>query len=325
MGSVNYTKINFTLYELMHMIRRVELSNQIALTRMEEGNLIFPRLKKVIESVQSQSIHPLPSDQQIIETILLARNDSLASASEFGIHMTSSDITKCELVVTSHEVYIDNAPTEILTDDSDIDSEQNVQTAYINIENEDGTTNLMKKTELLWALTDSKGRLSSDRLKRVQEMSRVDNIKRRRLLPGEQYDETLVVQSSEIHIGEWCFFRLDGDEEVQLASDKDVMKYCVLGNILGFKCIGNDNEGKGARKRKAYRLDYASVSAKLSILSTWYTVGIDGTLSALKSDDHFFIDVKEYLVTLKNPFKEDFRLKSEDLAEINSSLVRLFT
>lgn len=102
------------------------------------------------------------------------------------------------------------------------------------------------------------------------------------------------------------------------------MKYCVLGNIVGFKpnialenattntetstrastsastsvnqskCNEEQSHGKKeAKKKPTYILDYAPTSANVAALATWYTVEKDGSL---KSKGHSFIDLKYYLI-----------------------------
>lgn len=43
MGTANFTKINFTLYEMLHMISRVELMQNIAYSKWDEGSIIFSK------------------------------------------------------------------------------------------------------------------------------------------------------------------------------------------------------------------------------------------------------------------------------------------
>lgn len=328
MGSVNYTKINFTLHELIHLIRRVELTSEIALLRLEKEKVVFPRIRKVVEA-SNKSVCALPTDQEIIETILRARNDALESASRFKMCMTSSVIQKCEIIITNPKV----KPRSSFDIPSTEDSDSLTQDEFVVVENEDGTTKKLRKSTLVWLLTESNGKLSSDRLKRVQEMSRVDDLKKRRLMPSMQYNETTLVESSEVLIGDWCFFKSSDVGEVHLAVDNDVMKYCVIGNIIGFKhveeAIETPSGSQGLKKKvqkKKYTLDYAPTSGKIAALATWYTVENGGTLKPVKSEEHFFIHIKHYLTTLKNPFVEegDFKLRNEDLASIHSSLSKYF-
>lgn len=339
MGTNNFTKINFSLFELFHLIKRVELANDITLSRLGKENCIFPRIKKVYEDSRPINCQ-LPSDQEIIAEMLKAQNDALENAFEFGIRMSSSDIDKCELKAPSRIVKPKKSSITIpCSDESDID----IQSAFVEIENGDGTTKRLRKSTLLWLLTESKGKLSADRLQRVQDMSAVDSSKKRRLMPGssrqddEIPDEMLLIKSSELQIGDWCFFKYN--EAVQLTdleSDSDVMEHCILGNILNFKYITKtdehqnkiNSEQKRKKRKRTYLLDFAPLSAEVAALATWYKVNHDGFLHPVKSDEHFFIDIKQYLGTLKNAFvgeqcsSNNLRLKYQDLGSINSSLAK---
>lgn len=92
MGQINYTKINFTLIELLHLIARVEMQNDIVYSKLP--NMKFPRAFK---STKIPTIHNLPSNDDIIDTIRKARDDALSDAIKFNIIMSLHDIENCEL------------------------------------------------------------------------------------------------------------------------------------------------------------------------------------------------------------------------------------
>lgn len=50
MGSPNFTKINFNLYELLHMTRRIEVQNDIVYTKLP--NIKLPKLEKSKKKTQ---------------------------------------------------------------------------------------------------------------------------------------------------------------------------------------------------------------------------------------------------------------------------------
>lgn len=70
MGTANFTKINFNLYELMHMTGRVGLLNQIVYSRNE---IKFPRIESKQHKEKKNIV--LPSDQQILEVMKRAQKD----------------------------------------------------------------------------------------------------------------------------------------------------------------------------------------------------------------------------------------------------------
>lgn len=80
MGTQNFTKINFNLFELLHLIARVDLSNKIVWSRKE---LRFPRIET--KRLGSNINIVLPSDQQILTTMERARRDALEISRKFGM------------------------------------------------------------------------------------------------------------------------------------------------------------------------------------------------------------------------------------------------
>lgn len=88
MGTVNFTKINFTLYELVHMISRVELSNKIIHSHKQ---IRFPRIE--LKQLQGVRNIVLPSDQQILDAMKQARRDALQNSAKFGMNSEEDAIT----------------------------------------------------------------------------------------------------------------------------------------------------------------------------------------------------------------------------------------
>lgn len=62
MGTVNFTKINFSLYEIFHMIGRVELQHYIAYFELSDDNVCFPKNHKRGEKTK---LHDLPSEPEV--------------------------------------------------------------------------------------------------------------------------------------------------------------------------------------------------------------------------------------------------------------------
>lgn len=60
MATANWTKINFNLYELLHMIDRVELKSEIENSKLS-GLINFPRLHKP----ERHKMFDLPSNEEI--------------------------------------------------------------------------------------------------------------------------------------------------------------------------------------------------------------------------------------------------------------------
>lgn len=94
MGTMNYTKINFGVMELLHMIEKIELQNDIVHFKL--ANIIdFPR-DKIAESTETP-VSYLPSKQEIVHSISRAFQDAIQTAKEFELSFVPSDIRKCPL------------------------------------------------------------------------------------------------------------------------------------------------------------------------------------------------------------------------------------
>lgn len=70
MGTVNFTRINFSLYDILHMIGRVEVQNQIAYFKLSGEQVTFPVSHK---REQKTKIYDLPSDDEIIHILNKAK------------------------------------------------------------------------------------------------------------------------------------------------------------------------------------------------------------------------------------------------------------
>lgn len=199
MGTWNYTKISFNLFELLHLISRVDLMSEIIFSRLNGQNVSFPRSMKTAE-IQAQI--DLPSRDEIIITIKNAQLDALKSAGDFGMFMHSTDISECEL---NRRFSI--LPTEELRNETEDDPnvfneyEEVSHNKFIEVVDEDGVTKLVRKSELVWILTESKNKISSDRLKRVQDSTKCDHVKRRKV--GNSSDELIIFKADEIEIGRY--------------------------------------------------------------------------------------------------------------------------
>lgn len=181
MGTTNFTKINFTINELLHMIGRVELMNNILCLNKE---IACPKIQaKIQANLETTSTVDMPTDEQIIETLERARADALKVAAKFEI-ITNSEIIETHLKTVTLPLFNEEGEENIVDDeefedDEDDEDGDNVtdnldldpreeQSCYIDVVGEDGTVTRMRKTTFVWQLTQSTVRLSNDRLKRVQ-------------------------------------------------------------------------------------------------------------------------------------------------------------
>lgn len=357
MGTANYTKINFSLYELFHMISRVELTNEIIHTRVNtEGTskgIFFPRSEKVLET--DQKLIELPSNQEIIEAMKNAQSEALKYAVSLGIKMKAADVISCELLHHKADQISDVIENESeessLDDDEDLDANACSTSSlshskFIDIQDEDGSVKTIKKSTFIWMLTESKGKLSSDRLKRVQETNDSD-VKRRKLhrYSRNRANDIQLMKSDEASIGNWCFFkRLSSVPSVELLSEENILENCMIGCIVGFRClplsISNENLNASyltkneKRKSKTYSSDFAPTSGGdnnkgIQALASWYVCCENGQLQPLQDRNHFFIDMDNYIATIENMSMEENNSKkapslARDLIEIRSLLYKYY-
>lgn len=130
MGTINYTKINFSLNELLHMVARVEIMNNTICTCKE---IEFPRITK---EMSSSIKHTFPTDHEILQAMKSALSSVLEKAAQFGIVLTANDIENTEIserksssTETSMEIYeldnengSDSEDEEVLENTSEIAS-----------------------------------------------------------------------------------------------------------------------------------------------------------------------------------------------------------
>lgn len=307
MGTINYTKINFTLLELMHLVGRVELMNDIVHLKLADVDVKFPR-RNTNGSTPNQ--FNLPSDKEIEDVLLEALNTAIADAKKFGMNITSKSIKDCQLKdiefrLRSSDEYdsnlgIDlgigatNEPIECnsLKDYSSKKRRINEESSYIEVLS-NTTSKVIAKSSYIWLLSDSRGKMSSDRLKRVQECSEkiTKGSSRRRL---EFFDVSakskIVFKLSEIKIGDWCIFRKENNDSIKL----------MLGCILSFRYMNGRT-----KKSKQYSLDFAPVKHTsndrgVEVLAMWYEVSENLEILSKKTQTEFYFNIDRYIATVSN-------------------------
>lgn len=86
MGTTQFTRINFCLLELIHMIGRVEVQNEIAYLKSDVDGIHIPHKR-----VGKTTIYRLPSDDEINDTIEKAKFDAIQVAKSLGMNLTEMD------------------------------------------------------------------------------------------------------------------------------------------------------------------------------------------------------------------------------------------
>lgn len=194
MGTTNFIRINFSLYDLLHMVGKIEVQNEISYFKLADGNVLFPLSHKKSKKTQ---IHELPTDIDINSTIERAKKAAIQDA-QF-LKMTAENIDTHEfrshLFATSNNDEVE----AILEDDEELDprldhfeddfeamfngneeetreeaidqnkEEMNSDSRFTVVVDENGKgPKTIRKSTLVWILTEPGATVSKDRLKRVQ-------------------------------------------------------------------------------------------------------------------------------------------------------------
>lgn len=213
------------------------------------------------------------------------------------------------------------------------DKDCDINDRFVQVFDETGSKKTVLKSSLVWVLTQTKGVLSKDRLRREQVQSanptkrknitRKDieitpqvAIKRRKHLIGIREDD-------EIKVGSWCLFKRFADtpgfRKVGINLEEDI----VHGVVLAFKYVDGNNE-----KEKQYTMDFAFISSnkktndqEIQALATWYKYGEDRALVPLSENNNFFIDIKNYIATVNAPSRIENQIIYENHDEIKNYIL----
>lgn len=306
MGTMNFTKINFTLLELFHLVGRVELQNDIVHFKLADVGVFFPRNK-----INQAKFNPykLPSDEEIEAAILNAKTNAIEYAFKFGMNIELHEIEKCELSQSGRhrEQHVD---TETDSEERFIQNLQNTTCDNQNIENDHlveiildcGVKKKIRKSTLIWNLTDSRKHLSNDRLKRVQDASQDNKPPKCRRLEFKKTNSPnhvpifSVIRTIELQIGNWCFFRFNKKTNVN-----DAENMFVLGHILSFRYMNGKN-----KRDKEYSWDFAPVSPDekskkrgIEVLATWFKVESNSNFPPIDRINSFYININKYVSSLE--------------------------
>lgn len=330
MGTCNYTKINFSLHELFHLISRVEIMQKIVKSHKD---VTFPRDVLRCEINREADTLQFPTNLEIVEAMKNARSKALDKARQFGIVLNAEDITNTELqfsreriarsLVTNMIEPIDDTldeddeelnevPIELACDENAADSSNTM----IDIIESDGSKRSIRKSTFLWMMANFKDKLSSGRSMRVRGSSS-QNVGP----PGKKQktiektidifnNEVNILKSDAIKIGDWVLVKTP-----QSSSNLENKKGHLIGNIIGFRHI--DDKGRPKQFKTMHVPTITDPNeASTEILAVWYVCKSEtnnleqynGKLSILK---------EQYLGTIKPPVvKKD----SSETRKINYSL-----
>lgn len=359
MGTINFTKINFTLNELLHMVARVEMLNKIVAS---SGEIRFPK------RIQSETLHPkeLPSDQDILYTMCNARKRALEKAAEFGIVLNENDILTTELQQSREllaNTLISNTEFEYDSDDEmendildDVHShvvsnrishldelgenpEENPEDIFtiraagtsnseftVDVVSSDGTVKKIQKSTLVWMLTENNPKLSSDRLKRVQgNKDQYESSARKKAKSNITFNDILnMLKLNELHIGDWALFDMKNITSIPASFKEDLQNTRLVGNVIGFRRLDDKNHPK------MHKVKYVSINQSdiknIEILAIWYKCQENRILKLC--DFKLIIPFEKYLCTIKNPLISTISGKANyvsqiEFTELNDYLERL--
>lgn len=180
MGTMQFTKINFSLFELLHMVGRIEVLNDIAYFKLANEAVSLPNKR-----IGKTKVYSLPSDEEIHGVISIAKHEAIQRANTFGM-TCCNDIDKFDfksrlaLCTTGHEEsdeenYIfdefdeANNGNEFCGDENmPICDKIDENSPFVVVKDENNTHKIVRKSTLLWMLTEPSEKLTKDRLRRFQ-------------------------------------------------------------------------------------------------------------------------------------------------------------
>lgn len=319
MTTANWTKINFSLNELLHMIGRIELMNEISYFKLPSINL--PR----ISQREKHKIFSLPSNEEIQSEMKRAFESALSEVKKYGMSISPDDIRTCQLRKGTLPCKGAKVQTKTYDEDlnqshkmdfthfrnyaGDMDGELNGSSKFIEVIDEgEGTVKYIRKSAIVWNILEGKKKSSNDRLVRVRKNSgNRKSTSTEELISKKTTIRDDLYISSEISVGDWCIFKICGDNSNEYGQPKNIITSIIIGRVLGFKYIKGKSE-----KEKQYSWDIAPIVSDSSnkrgieVLAIWNELRSNSTVEAL-STPSFFVNIENYvahfnsLEAFKNP------------------------
>lgn len=345
MTTLNWTKVNFSMLELTHMVSRIDLQNEIAYNKLKDTGISFPRIENKI------STFSLPADYEIENALLFAKKQAIDDARKFGMQCSEDEIKICDLPsVELNNVGVfrddENVPEEMLDqdaydfEDTEEDSEMlndllirnlclkdypeksahlDGNSRFAQITDDDGFTKTVQKSSVVWLLSGSKNKLSSDRTIRVQNRSNRQVVRRSTSAPdlsARLSEERMFSICDEILIGQWCMFKKDSKKSNQLKTDT-----FLFGAITSFQY----KTGK-TQKQKQYRWESAAIKTpNIQALASWYRISKEGKFIPIEKANSFYVDIQNYFATIVEPdfCDSSIFISNDRLTHINGCLAKL--
>lgn len=333
MGGPNFTKMNFYFRELVYMVKRIELQNEILYSKLPH-DIDLPKLKK---KPQTTNVYALPTEEEINECLSRAKRFVINDACQFEMHINCDEIDVCEIAIPNRlEKYVETDDdndweneVDQMLENEDVDMEDDIlseqeeedhQHKLVTTTDQFGQQCVIGKDRFVWELCEGTKKMSSDRLIRVQETS--VSVK-----PGAMNEPSMsskVYKAKYIKLGDWCFFKVD-------VADKGEMICIGLLHAIKF---ANRTSKKARVKDKIYKFDSINLLEKanslreLEVLSTWYMINEQGTLVPTNLENHKFISMEKYVATASihptiDPDVRRLFFCKNDLKEIEDDLLKL--
>lgn len=359
MTTINWTRINFTMLEVLQMMGRLELVNNIIYDKLST-KVKFPRIQNKPEKY---IVYDLPTNDEITTVLKEAKTQAILNASKFGMKIEEEDLELCGILKekrgkssqpTANDMndetlngFDDDEDEEMdvpliqFTQENDIDllefepvlekSFLNTDTPnnqkFVQVSNNDGSVKNVLKSSVIWALTESKGSSSKDRLKRVQsKIMTVDSPRREcRKRPIDTESETTgtpskkqkkqkpILHAHELEIGDWTVFR-------STSTDENESKFFFLGMVLRFRYVNVQKE-----KDKQYTLDFVPTSAEntsnrgIEVLATWFHMDSKFISQPIHGNNSFFINIENYIGTIEMSIETKRKITNGENVKIEIS------
>lgn len=335
MGTTNYTKITYSLHEMLHLVARVDLINKIAYS---QKHIFFPRIDA--KAVASEKVNvTLPTDEDIFMAMKRALFDALKNAAKFKMYSEESDVIlpdssifeTIELDITVDHEQPQTSQSIRGPERSHNDKrEQFINSQFVQVIDTDGSVREVHKSTFVNMLTESKGKLSSDRLKRVQDSSRTKWKKQK--TSRESHEEEVLYKSDNLKVGQWALFKFDSECIENEQKKYLLLNVYVMGIVLGFRSFTEENKTKVYKWSSALTPFNADYKTDLQILGSWYGCNPNGDLFPICIEKEQTNRLRNYIATFKTPLTVKLENSSAasykipcDYSELISSLTSLIT
>lgn len=179
---------------------------------------------------------------------------------------------------------------------------------FIEIINPDGTVTNVRKSTFVWKLLENNGKLSSDRLKRVQGPSNSTEPKRKQQKPSSAFTEPsteprkekILFKATDLEVGEWAIFKINYESVINRQNPKQFLEEkCLIGIILGFKSFNEKGKMIQYKNRNARTIFNKEYKLNLLVLGAWYMCNENGSLTPIDNKKKIKIHMKNYIATMK--------------------------